>query len=95
MKTLLFALPLMLIAVSCNNSKDANTEFNQQKEEVNKEYNEDVKELNQERSEEMKDAREDLQEEQKEEAVDYVEDAEGARINRGAQEVDVVEPKED
>ena len=36
MKTLLFALPLMLIAVSCNNSKDANTEFNQQKEEVNK-----------------------------------------------------------
>ena len=90
MKTLLLALPLMLIAVSCNNSKDAGTEFNQQKEEVNKEYNEEVKELNQERSEEMMDAKEDLQEEQKEEAEDYVEDAEGARVDESGN-VDVEE----
>lgn len=95
MKILLFALPLMLIAVSCNKSKDATTEYKQQKEEVNKDYQEDVKDAGQERSEEMKDAQEDLQEEQKEEAEDYVEDAEGARVNKTKQEVDVVEPAKD
>ena len=41
----------------------------------------------------MKGAQKDLQEQEKEEAVDYVEDAEGARINKSEQEVDVQEPK--
>ena len=106
MKTLLFALPLMLIAVSCNNSKDAGTEYNQQREEVNKEFNQDVNEINQERAEEVNDlkeerndelneASEDLNEQQKEEAVDYVDEAEGARINRNADEVEVTEPAEE
>lgn len=89
MKTLLLALPLMLFAISCNNSKDASTEFNQQKEEANREFNEDVQDLEQERRDDLNDAQEDLRDQQKEEAVDYVEDAEGARIDRGAQEVDV------
>jgi hypothetical protein len=89
MKSLLLALPLLLIAVSCNNSKDAATEFNQQKEEVNREFNEEVQDLKEERSEDLKDAREDLKEEQKEEAIDYVEDADGARIERETQNIEV------
>lgn len=101
MKTLFLALPLMFIAVSCNN-KDAATESQQQREEVNKEYRETVNEANQERSEaigdaqeerreELDSAREDLREEQKEEAIDYVEDSEDARVDRREREVEVME----
>jgi DNA-binding cell septation regulator SpoVG len=104
MKILLMALPLMFIAISCNN-KDAGTEFKQQKEEVNKEYRESVQDASQQRSEEIGDAaeerseelegaREDLKEHQKEEATEYVEESDGARIDRSEQEVEVIESQD-
>ncbi len=74
MKTLLIAASLMLTVVACNNSKDAQTEFKEQRMEANKEYNEevqgtqeDIQEARQERAEDLGDAREDLNEAQREE----------------------------
>lgn len=92
MKILLLALPMLFVAIGCN--KNAGTEFNKEKEEVNKEYKESIKDATQERSEDLDSAIEDLEEQQKEEAKDYVEESEGARINRDQQEVEVEESKD-
>lgn len=92
MKTLLTALSILALAVACNR-KDSGSEFQQKQQEVNKEYREEVKDANKERKEEMSEAREDLREEQKEEAKEYIDEGNGAVIDRVEEEVEVVEPK--
>jgi hypothetical protein len=103
MKILLLALPLIMVAVGCN--KNAGSKFQKEKEEVNKGYNESVRDANKERREEIGDAakkrsegldsaQEDLKEQQKEEAKDYIEESDSARINKGEQEVEVEESKD-
>lgn len=94
MKLLLIGISLMFMAVGCNKSKDASTEFQKEKQEANKEYGEKVKEATKERSEDIRDASKDLMEEQKEEAKDYIDKSDAARVNKHEQEVDVNESKE-
>jgi predicted solute-binding protein len=95
MKTLLLALPLMMIAISCNrNNRDAGAEFQKEKQEVNKEYRESVNEAKKERREDMESAREDLREQEKEEATEYVEESDRATIDREEQKVDIQESQD-
>ena len=92
MKTLFMAFALLTVGVACN--KSPSTDYNQKQEEAKQDYREEVNEAAKDRNEEIKDARKDLQEAQKEEAQEYVEESDGASVDKSQQRINVNEAED-